>query len=222
MGLQPAPCSMADNDGAPTRALLRLPLLCSLLLICSYVLELADPAAYGPSPPPVSGTLIELIAAFLKFRLVCVTDSAMVFHVRTVSALYRSAVLCRSLSLRCPRSSAPLRSRSSLLLASLLSPFTLLHSLPALPYACDMLYPQVRSLQLNRNLAMPRFLLDDLPATCLSLYILLAFPHHASAASLSLLLLSIGYSLFAFMYHTCRSLSGTLACMHAFAPLDLA
>ena len=93
------------------------------------------------------------VAAFLKFRLVCVTESSMVFH--------------------------------------------------------------VRSLQLNRNLAVPRFLLDDLPATCLSLYILIVFPHHASVASLTLLLLSISYSLFAFMYHTCRNLSGEDTSLYA-------
>ena len=72
-----------------------------------------------------------------------------------------------------------------------------------------------RSLQLNRSLAMPRFLLDDLPATILSIYILLAFPHLAVAATLALLVLSISYSIFAVMYHTCRSLSGEDTSLYA-------
>jgi ribosomal protein L13E len=136
---------------------------------CEYGTDCSD---CGPRPPlnqgtsdfpmtikliawsiAIAGTSIELIAASLKFRLVCTTSSGIVYI--------------------------------------------------------------ARSLQLNRSLAMPRFLLDDLPATCLSIYILLAFPHHASAASLTLLLLSISYSIFAVMYHTCRSLSGEDTSLYA-------
>ena len=136
---------------------------------CEYGTDCSD---CGPRPPlnhgdsqfpttiklvawsiAIAGTLIELIAAFLKFRLVCTTSSGIVYI--------------------------------------------------------------ARSLQLNGSLAMPRFLLDDLPATLLSIYILLAFPHHASAASLTLLLLSISYSIFAVMYHTCRSLSGEDTSLYA-------
>lgn len=137
--------------------------------VCEYGTDCSD---CGPRPPlnadtsdfpdtikivawsiAIAGTSIELIAASLKFRLVCNTNSGIMYH--------------------------------------------------------------ARSLQLNRNLAMPRFLMDDLPATLLSMYILLAFPHHASAASLTMLLLSISYSIFAVMYHTCRSLSGEDTSLYA-------
>ena len=66
----------------------------------------------------------------------------------------------------------------------------------------------VHSVRLNRRLAWPRFLLDDLPATVLSIYILAVFPEQASTLTVVLLVVSIVYSLFAMAYHVLRKMAG--------------
>ena len=65
----------------------------------------------------------------------------------------------------------------------------------------------LKSLNLNRRLAAPRLLLDDLPASVLSMYILYAFPDESGASTVALLVLSVAYSIFAMVYHCCRSLA---------------
>ena len=66
----------------------------------------------------------------------------------------------------------------------------------------------IHTLNLNRRLALPRFLLDDLPATLLSVYILAVFPDEADASTVVLLVVSVAYSTLAMAYHCCRSIAG--------------
>ena len=82
----------------------------------------------------------------------------------------------------------------------------------------------LKNLRLNRRLAWPRFLLDDLPATTLGIYLLVT-PGRAAGAreegetgeeegeaaaatsELWLIAISCGYSLAAVFYHVCKSVS---------------
>ena len=65
---------------------------------------------------------------------------------------------------------------------------------------------RLRSLQLSKTIAWVRFFGDDLGATLLSLYILVAFPNAATGSALGLLVISVVCSALALMFHLCRSL----------------
>ncbi|MDC0525980.1 phosphatidylinositol-specific phospholipase C domain-containing protein [bacterium] len=72
---------------------------------------------------------------------------------------------------------------------------------------------KLKSLKLNRRLAVPRVLLDDLPAAILTLYLLVIYPHLASIAEYTLLTLSCLFAAFAMAFHLLRRMTGNRAAL---------
>ena len=60
----------------------------------------------------------------------------------------------------------------------------------------------IRLIKWNKRLALPRLLLDDLPATGMALYLISNNSAGTNAAEYVLLVLSVVYSIFALLYHT--------------------